>query len=253
MTGRFSSVVGKTSGLVRISDAFREFAIVSDDQSKDESKHRPECHSGMIQPAQIGSNMQGDRHATSFPQRLIRPTCPLTLHNATIAGINAAMQLKQLIAAMEQIAPTRYAEAWDNVGLLAGDPEQTVTRAMLTIDYTSDVADETRADKCDCDHRLSPAIFDTIKRITSNSLIFDAIRRGVAIYSPHTALDVAAGGTNDMLADTMALIDRSPLKTLAIHTFAIQAGDIRAEGIDRQGQRCTLCRRRRTDRKLFVL
>ena len=52
------------------------------------------------------------------------------------------MQLKQLIDAMEQIAPTRYAEAWDNVGLLAGDPEQSVTRAMLTIDYTSEVAAE---------------------------------------------------------------------------------------------------------------
>ena len=42
--------------------------------------------------------------------------------------------------------------------------------------------------------------------------MFDAIRRGVAIYSPHTALDAAPGGTNDMLADVLELRDRAPLK-----------------------------------------
>ena len=43
---------------------------------------------------------------------------------------------------------------------------------------------------------------------------FDAIRRGVAIYSPHTALDVAPGGTNDMLADAIGIEHnaRGPLR-----------------------------------------
>jgi len=52
------------------------------------------------------------------------------------------MELRHLIAAPEEIAPTRYAEAWDNVGLLAGDPDQPVTMALLTIAYTADVAAE---------------------------------------------------------------------------------------------------------------
>jgi dinuclear metal center YbgI/SA1388 family protein len=34
----------------------------------------------------------------------------------------------------------------------------------------------------------------------------------VAIYSPHTALDVADGGTNDVLCDLLGLVERSPLK-----------------------------------------
>ena len=42
------------------------------------------------------------------------------------------MQLSDLIAALEAIAPTRHAESWDNVGLLAGDPEQSVGAALLT-------------------------------------------------------------------------------------------------------------------------
>lgn len=122
------------------------------------------------------------------------------------------MQLAQLVEALETIAPTRFAESWDNVGLLVGDRNQAVTRAMLTIDYTPEVACEAAGAKCDAIIAYHPPIFSPLKRITGDSIIFDAIKRGVAIYSPHTALDVAEGGTNDVLADVLVLTDRSPLK-----------------------------------------
>ena len=122
------------------------------------------------------------------------------------------MRLQQLIDILEDIAPTQFAEGWDNVGLLVGDPNQDVSRAMLTIDYTPEVACEAAGEKCDLIIAYHPPIFDPIKRITASSLIFDAIRRGVAIYSPHSALDVADGGTNDMLADALGLVERSPLR-----------------------------------------
>ncbi|HSV16221.1 MAG TPA: Nif3-like dinuclear metal center hexameric protein [Tepidisphaeraceae bacterium] len=118
---------------------------------------------------------------------------------------------------MDDIAPTRHAESWDNVGLLVGDPAQSIIRVMLTIDYTAAVAAEARNENCDCIIAYHPPIFDAIKRITADGpsgLIHDAIRRGVAIYSPHTALDVADGGTNDMLADAIGLPaeNRQPLR-----------------------------------------
>src|SRR5579884_3963861 len=99
------------------------------------------------------------------------------------------MKLAEVVNALEAIAPTRNAESWDNVGLLAGDPSQEISKALLTIDYTTDVADEGRRLGCDLIVAYHPPIFQAIKRITAGSLIFDAIRRGVAIYSPHTALD----------------------------------------------------------------
>ena len=84
---------------------------------------------------------------------------------------------------------------------------------MLTIDYTDAVAEEARGAGCDAVVAYHPPIFEALKRITGASLIFDAIRRGVAIYSPHTALDVVAGGTNDMLADVLGLPPEcSPLR-----------------------------------------
>jgi dinuclear metal center YbgI/SA1388 family protein len=122
------------------------------------------------------------------------------------------VQLSDLLTILEDIAPTRLAEAWDNVGLLVGDPLQTVHKALLAIDYTPAVAEEARNHDCDIIIAYHPPIFHPLKRLTAGSLIYDAIRRGVAIYSPHTALDVADGGTNDMLADAVGLIDRGPLR-----------------------------------------
>lgn len=123
------------------------------------------------------------------------------------------MRLSDLVCALDDIAPTRNAEGWDNVGLLVGDPEQEVSRVMLTIDYTDAAAEEAKMEKCDAVVAYHPPIFQPLKRLTAPSAVFDAVRRGVAIYSPHTALDVVAGGTNDMLADVLGLpAGRSPLR-----------------------------------------
>jgi dinuclear metal center YbgI/SA1388 family protein len=126
------------------------------------------------------------------------------------------MHLVALIAAMERIAPTRLAESWDNVGLLVGDPAQMINCVLLTIDYTEAVAREGEAANCDVVIAYHPPIFTPLKRIDAHGLIHDAIRRGVAIYSPHTALDAVDGGTNDVLCDVLGLTMREPLR-LATH------------------------------------
>jgi dinuclear metal center YbgI/SA1388 family protein len=124
------------------------------------------------------------------------------------------MQLHSLLSIFETIAPTRLAESWDNVGLLVGDRAADVARAMLAIDYTDTVAQEARREECELVVAYHPPIFKGIQRVTAGSLIFDAVQRGVAIYSPHTALDVAEGGTNDMLGDAIGLTERKPLRPI---------------------------------------
>ncbi|MBC7783725.1 MAG: Nif3-like dinuclear metal center hexameric protein [Burkholderiales bacterium] len=129
------------------------------------------------------------------------------------------MELSQILCELERIAPLGDAESWDNVGLLAGDPAQDVSRAMLCIDYTRQVADEAKSAGVELVVAYHPPIFKPINRLTADGagqLMFDAIRRGVAIFSPHTALDVADGGTNDVLADIVGLIDRSALRVADI-------------------------------------
>jgi dinuclear metal center YbgI/SA1388 family protein len=122
------------------------------------------------------------------------------------------MILRDVLAVLEAIAPLRHAEAWDNVGLIAGDPAAPVARALLTVDHTAAVADEAARERCELVVAYHPPLFEAVKSIAAGSLLHRAIRDGVALYSPHTAFDVATGGTNDLLGDLLGMTERAPLK-----------------------------------------
>lgn len=121
------------------------------------------------------------------------------------------MNVADLVRAMERIAPTRFAASWDNVGLLVGDAEADVSRVLLTIDCTRAVLDEARSVGAQAIVSYHPPLFAAQKRFVGG-VPFEAARAGLAVYSPHTALDVADGGTNDVLADALGMETRAPLR-----------------------------------------
>ena len=107
--------------------------------------------------------------------------------------------------AMERVAPTALAQEWDNVGLLVGDRTGRLRNVLLAIDLTPAVVGEARRLGADLILAYHPPIFRPLKSLTApsgdmNSLVYTCVRCGVAIYSTHTALDAAEGGTNDVLA-----------------------------------------------------
>jgi dinuclear metal center YbgI/SA1388 family protein len=119
-----------------------------------------------------------------------------------------------LVRAMESIAPLRFAADWDNVGLIVGDLASPLARVLLAIDCTSEVLDEARHENVDAIVAYHPPVFAGQKRFVAGSIAYEAARLGLAIHSPHTALDVAEGGTNDVLADALAMTERAPLRPL---------------------------------------
>jgi dinuclear metal center YbgI/SA1388 family protein len=133
------------------------------------------------------------------------------------------MTISDLIAAAEAIAHPSLAEEWDNVGLLAGSASWPLGGpVLLTIDLTEAVAAEAIRLKCAAVISYHPPLFHPIKRITdepgsSNAerVALSMIRAGIAVYSPHTALDAAPGGVTGWLADGVAgkpVADRRALK-----------------------------------------
>lgn len=128
-----------------------------------------------------------------------------------------AMKLADVLSVLDDLAPLRYAESWDNVGLLVGDPSAEITRALVTVDYTAAVAEEARAAGAELVVAYHPPMFAAVKRAPNDALWVDAIKRGVALYSPHTALDVAKDGTNDFLADACG-IDRNERRAIRAHS-----------------------------------
>ena len=111
------------------------------------------------------------------------------------------MHVRDLVDAMECLAPTRFAEAWDNVGLLVGDERDSLSAVLLAIDLGNEQLMEAKRMGCEAIVAYHPPIFKDVRRLLPGMPAYEAVRNGVAVYSPHTALDVARGGTNDSLAE----------------------------------------------------
>ncbi|MBT8484223.1 MAG: Nif3-like dinuclear metal center hexameric protein [Phycisphaerales bacterium] len=113
------------------------------------------------------------------------------------------MNVTDVLAALESIAPLRYAAEWDNVGLLIGSPKWPATHLLLTIDLTERVLEEAIEHEVDMIVAYHPPIFRPIAAVTDASptqrIALEAAAHRIAVYSPHTALDAAPGGVNDWL------------------------------------------------------
>ena len=124
------------------------------------------------------------------------------------------MKLKEIAAHVNQFIPQTLAQDWDNTGLLIGDRERDIKNILLTIDITKPVLAEALKSKTDLIISYHPVIWDGLKHITADgpeSIVYELIRSGIAVYSIHTALDVLEGGVNDALAEIIGLKDPSPI------------------------------------------
>lgn len=108
---------------------------------------------------------------------------------------------------IEELAPKKLAESWDNVGLLIGDGSRKVNKILVCLDATDWVINEAIEHDVDmivCHH---PIIFGSLKRITADTVlgrkIIKLISKGIAVYSAHTNYDIAQNGLNDIFANLL--------------------------------------------------
>lgn len=118
---------------------------------------------------------------------------------------------------LEALAPPHLAQSWDNVGLLAGDRAAPCRRIILCVDLTPPVLKEAASRKTDLIVAYHPPLFRPVQRLLADSagtdaIVYRAIASGMALYSPHTALDAVPGGTNDVLAALCDLRETEPFE-----------------------------------------
>jgi len=101
--------------------------------------------------------------------------------------------------------------AFDNSGLLVGNPDQEVTGVHFALDVTSRVIDEAIENGANLIVTHHPMMFSPIKRLVETNhearLLCRLIRAGISLISAHTNLDQAPGGCNDALAHAIGLTD----------------------------------------------
>lgn len=116
---------------------------------------------------------------------------------------------------LEEFAPSRLAEEWDNVGLLVGDANRPVATMMTCLTVTPESVAEAVAENVDLIVTHHPMPFRPLKKITADTaagaMLLDLIGNRIAVYSPHTAFDSAAEGINRRLAELLELQEVRPL------------------------------------------
>lgn len=107
------------------------------------------------------------------------------------------------------MAPTAYAEDFDNVGLLVGDANQNIHGILVCHDALESVIDEAIAKHCNLVVCFHPILFSGLKKITGKSYVeravIKAIKNDIAIYSVHTALDNHKEGVNKIICDALRI------------------------------------------------
>jgi len=125
------------------------------------------------------------------------------------------MQIKEVIHHLETLAPMAYAEDFDNVGLLVGDPKTKVSGILVTLDTLESVVDEAIEKKCNLIVSFHPIVFKGIKKFNGKNyvqrVVMKAIKYDIAIFAIHTALDNAFNGVNNMICEKIGLINRQIL------------------------------------------
>lgn len=117
----------------------------------------------------------------------------------------------EIMNIMEEISPIHLAENWDNCGLLVGNTNREIKKILVALDAVSSVIDEAIEKDVDLIITHHPFLFSGIKKVTSQTTlginIYKLIQNNIGVYSAHTNLDVAFGGTNDIFAKMAGLTD----------------------------------------------
>ncbi|MCR9199796.1 MAG: Nif3-like dinuclear metal center hexameric protein [Planctomycetaceae bacterium] len=124
--------------------------------------------------------------------------------------------VSEVITILESIAPPELAEDWDNTGLLVGDRNADVSSILTCLTLTPDVAKEAVASGVDLIVSHHPVMFRGRKVITDSDtegrMLLLLIENRIAVYSPHTSFDSAAGGVNQQLAEAFGVDSPVPLR-----------------------------------------
>ncbi|WP_327046850.1 Nif3-like dinuclear metal center hexameric protein [Microbispora sp. NBC_01189] len=128
--------------------------------------------------------------------------------------------LAEVVARLDALYDPSWAESWDAVGLVCGDPEQPVRKILFAVDPVAVVVDEALAWGADLVVTHHPLYLRGTTSVAATTfkgrVVHRLIRGGAALYAAHTNADVADPGVSDALARAVGLAgDLRPLRPAA--------------------------------------
>lgn len=125
------------------------------------------------------------------------------------------MKACEIAAVLEEFAPLRTQESWDNAGFCIGSPEAEVHGVLVGFDCTPALLQEAVSRGADMVVTHHPLIFGGLRHIDPGdpvgAAVILAVRHGIVVYAAHTNADKAAGGVNALMAARLGLVEPEPL------------------------------------------
>lgn len=127
------------------------------------------------------------------------------------------MDVNSLMKTLDEIAPFKDSESWDNTGLLAGDRNREVTGVLTTLDCHPKTVDEAIENNLNVIIAHHPVIFPKISSVTEEGIgtvIRKLIKNDINLIAMHTNLDHQPLGVSHMIAEKLGYTET---KTLINH------------------------------------
>ncbi len=114
------------------------------------------------------------------------------------------MKVQDILKFLAKKFPVDKALDFDNVGLLIGDQNREVSKAVITLDCTMKAIETALQNGAELIITHHPVIFEPLKNILKGSIAYEVISNGLSVISMHTNLDVGVGGVNDTLCKMLS-------------------------------------------------
>jgi len=126
------------------------------------------------------------------------------------------MRLADVLALLDTWYDPRWAEPWDHVGLVCGDPDADVRRIHLAVDPVEAVVAEAIESGAGLLVVYHPLLLTPVSSVAADTakgrVLHRLIRSGTALFTAHTNADVPADGVNEALAAAVGLRDTEILE-----------------------------------------
>ncbi len=144
-------------------------------------------------------------------------TGPPELTTGSLAAVTA--RIVDVVAALDARFPPGWAEPWDRVGLVLGEPDAPVRRVLFVVDCVPATVDEAVAARADLVVAHHPLLLRGVSTVAPTTfkgrIVHRLIRAGIGLFTAHTNADVANPGVSDALASRLGLTDLRPLRPAA--------------------------------------
>ena len=124
--------------------------------------------------------------------------------------------LRDVLALLEEWYPPRWAEDWDAVGLVCGDPDDEVRAIVLAVDPVAATVAEAIEAQAQLLVTHHPLLLRGVHGVAATTpkgrIVHGLVSGGCALYTAHTNADAPTDGVSESLALALGLREVTPLE-----------------------------------------